>query len=232
MGTHELWHSVSDEENWLPPLEVDPKQFAEIELIRRAGILTGRAGKLRRKDSTSASALSLLSEGSTQYLTRESLKLVGKKLETTTYKDELEVVDLLIQAIGGDDPFFQAMLTKRGFRSLFLILEKTFGKFALYNEVEELYSAMEFPYTLETYKSMVKKWGRYTVLRNYQDLDNKYPEKSALRHITDLIYEDSTSRGGARMLGEKVPRYEETLKFIEEVGKVNTKKGKKRFIFF
>ena len=115
-GVHELWHSVEYVELWqvndIPPDELTP--------VRRSGMVTSRPEGARVDYSP-------LAEGFTEYLTRETLRLLNKPFFTNSYKDELEIIDILIGQIGLD-PLIQATFSKKGFRALFNALEQRFGR--------------------------------------------------------------------------------------------------------
>lgn len=221
LGIHEIWHSVSYEQIWIPPSEADAEEFEQWNLVRRNGITTLRPPGVDRHQKRQSFGLNRLNEGFTQYLTRESQRLARMKSLSDMYKNELEVVDAIAQVIG-EEPFFQAMLTKNGFRGLFLAFERTFGKFAFYQELEKRYLALEFPYTVQTFRSMVKKWGVRAVLRNRPDLYKKYLEGSALLHIAGLMAEEYL----LGTMGEKTPKYERTLRFINEWVMATKKEGR------
>lgn len=122
MGIHELWHSAEYAEVWLP----DNSPSSELEplvrsSVKRAGIYISGPEKIRGNYSR-------LQEGFTQYLTRETLRLLNELLPPViAYKEELEIIDILIGRTG-PDPFIQATFSKKGFRTLFNALEQRFGK--------------------------------------------------------------------------------------------------------
>lgn len=126
-GIHELWHSAAYTEIWL----VNNDPLSEFNLLRRCGIFTSSLRKPRY-------GFSPLLEGFTQYLTRETLRLLNKPLTSALdYKEELEIIDILIEQIGLG-PFIRAAFSKRGFRILFNALEQRFGKSAFVKINDEL----------------------------------------------------------------------------------------------
>ncbi|MDO8583388.1 MAG: hypothetical protein Q7R51_02565 [bacterium] len=122
-GIHELWHSVGYTEVWLP----NNSSSIESKPVRRSGMFTSRPEQARGNYLR-------LQEGFTQYLTRETLRLLDKPI-SPTYKEELEIIDILIGQIGLD-PFIQTTFSRKGFRALFNALEQRFGKDA-YKKIGE-----------------------------------------------------------------------------------------------
>lgn len=111
-GMHELWHSVMYKELWQP--NPNNPLVSEYQKIRREGFATGKP-----ENTETSIGLSILVEGFTQYLTRETQRIRGHGLvNKSSYLEELGTTDSLIQHIGepGLEALFQAAFTKRGFR--------------------------------------------------------------------------------------------------------------------
>lgn len=211
-GVHELWHSLSYHERWVPETSTG-RSFTDIELIRRSGFLTRRPGEQPLPLKERSSGLNHLNEGYISFLTRETLKLLGEKnFSYSKYAPELEVVDALIQRIS-EEPFIAANFTKRGFRMLYKAVEEVYGRHRLYKEIERRHLARLYPWNANVYKQLVEKYGRRVMLRYHPDLLTQYPDH-ALEHMAGLIWEDLISR---EFGFERKGSYTRTLQFIKGI---------------
>lgn len=122
IGIHELWHSIAYYEVWTTQdKDNNSPKLNDINSWRRNGMDT------RRPEGRPINQIqySALVEGFTQYVTRETLKLLGTT--RVRYLEGQEIIEMLIGQIGLD-PFVQATFTKKGFKVLFDAIEKRYGK--------------------------------------------------------------------------------------------------------
>lgn len=126
VGIHELWHSLQYNETWEKDEETEPRR-AGIQIKRPR--LSSFPGISEQKVYQTI-GLSLLCEGFTQYLTRETLLAMEQDIspfrKNSFYKGELEIVDILVKKIG-EEAFFDASFTKKGFRNLYKEIDKKLG---------------------------------------------------------------------------------------------------------
>lgn len=119
IGTHELWHTLSYQEDWFSESE------AVVNLHRRFGIVSSPPIEIKQSEFY-RSGLKRLYEGFTEFLAQETLKLARAEGHNVAYPDELGVFNVLRSEIG-IGPFFQANFTKRGYLSLARAMERVFG---------------------------------------------------------------------------------------------------------
>lgn len=223
-GVHELWHSSEYQEDWIPsdsgetPYE-DGDGGEPKRLFRRCGMKTKGLGA----DSDITIGLLCLNEGFTQYLTKETIKLIRKK-PLPERDNRATVVEELVQRIG-IRPFFQAAYTKLGFRQLAVALEDEYGYSALYRDIDRWYEEGTFWWNAEQSKKYEKKIGREAMLGILKP-KKTYP-LHALRHIATLLGEEERISEVAEMEGEEPSIYPVTMRFIQREPK-SKEKGVKR----
>lgn len=138
-GVHELWHSVSYFEIWQSESSLfNVEDSKMIDNFRRGGIMTCRPGSMTERDQ----GISLLNEGFTEYLTKKTLAKQGYKIGSTGYGLPLRIVETLIRETG-EEPFFQAMFTKTGFRNLVTAVDTKYGRGAFKDIITVLYGDMQ-----------------------------------------------------------------------------------------
>lgn len=174
-AVHELWHSVSCQELWIPPgFNTDEIASLDERFYRRYGIFTARTCDCRNH----IYGLHFLEEGLTERLTQSVLQLCGIRTAKESYKKQLLLISLLMDKLG-EDPFFQAKLTKQGLRSLYRLLEATFGENALVNIAQAAWIDQSNELMQAFGRRKTKKAQKYIQDENYRQKFIKEQKKEA-----------------------------------------------------
>lgn len=128
VGVHELWHSLSFMERWVPqnyPVE----NLTNNDLARRSGLITGcpprrtsYANRMSPVKGNTEKGLQILNESYIDFLTRTVVQMLGQKDLMNNNQIGIPVVEALIKRIG-ENPLAQAVFTKRGFRAFYIAME-------------------------------------------------------------------------------------------------------------
>jgi len=168
-SVHELWHSLEYIEFW-ETMNQQTELLTPSNLIRRTGIYTKHPPKSDMAYQHNREGLRLISEGFTEYCTRNTLeKIRQKKSQAVGYDFELQVVDRLCNRIG-EDLLYKATYTKDGFRLFSRAIHDESGNNLLTRICEEM-SQENRDYTL---------WLPYMSAQQVLDMQFPYPKTAKL----------------------------------------------------
>ena len=154
------------------------------------------------------------------FLTRETLRLAGKKFEGG-YHGELEVIDRVVEKIGVS-PFFEATLQEDGFDKLQLVFEENYGRLARYREIERLHRQRLFGWNVANFRRIEKDPSQLAYVCRNPLVDRAvriYPD-DALNVVAELMDEDYGVRIISGWLGDELPPYEQALEFLNPAPEV------------